>query len=403
MRKTNRWMKLLLILPILLLAVLTAGIGWDMWKGNEKPGYALATEAWVSDSETHSADSAQTEETTTEETEILQEPALVVNSQTEASSEQEDPVVTMVFAGDIYLSDHVLAAYDQAGGMGGVLDEAYRQVIADSHMFIANQEFPFSTRGEKAPDKQYTFRLPPERVSIMNEIGADLVSLANNHSMDYGVDALLDTCQILDEAGILHVGAGADINQAKKLEIIEAEGKKIGFLGASRVYPDVSWMAWENHPGMMSGYDPTVLLEQIQAAKEQCDYVVVYIHWGVERSEIPEEYQRELGYKMIDAGADLVVGSHPHVLQGIEYYNGKPIVYSLGNFIFGSSIPRTALLKVDVDFEKGTASLSLIPGTSKAGYTRTVTEPEVLQEFYNYVQSISFGITVDEKGVVQGA
>ena len=97
---------------------------------------------------------------------------------------------------------------------------------------------------------------------------------------------------------------------------------------------------------MLSTYDPGILLEEIRKGREDCDYLVVYIHWGIERNDMPEEYQRQIGKQCIDAGADLVIGSHPHVLQGIEYYNGKPIVYSLGNYVFGSSIPRTVLLNV---------------------------------------------------------
>ena len=97
---------------------------------------------------------------------------------------------------------------------------------------------------------------------------------------------------------------------------------------------------------MLATYDPTLLLEEIRKQKQENDYVFVMVHWGIERDERPQEYQRTLGKQYIDAGADLVIGSHPHVLQGVEYYKEKAIVYSLGNFIFGSSIPRTALLEV---------------------------------------------------------
>lgn len=113
---------------------------------------------------------------------------------------------------------------------------------------------------------------------------------------------------------------------------------------------------------------------------------------------MPEEYQRQIGKQCIDAGADLVIGSHPHVLQGIEYYNGKPIVYSLGNYVFGSSIPRTVLLNVQWDGEN--TSLSVIPATSGAGYTREITEEGARQEVFSYLESISFGAQVDENGAI---
>ena len=140
-----------------------------------------------------------------------------------------------------------------------------------------------------------------------------------------------------------------------------------------------------------------MLLEQIQAAKAVNDYVVVYVHWGVEREEFPKDYQKELGRQYIDAGADLVIGSHPHVLQGIEYYKGKPIVYSLGNFVFGSSIPKTMLLKVQL--EGNEAVLTVLPGVSSAGYTRELTDEKEKQEFYQYLEGISW-VEIDENGRV---
>ncbi|MFR4122392.1 MAG: CapA family protein, partial [Clostridium sp.] len=112
----------------------------------------------------------------------------------------------------------------------------------------------------------------------------------------------------------------------------------------------------------------------------------------------PEDYQRSLGKQYIDAGADVVIGSHPHVLQGVEYYKGKPIVYSLGNFIFGSSIPKTALLKVQWD---GQASqLTFVPGTSSAGYTRVLENEAQKADFASYMTGISYGVTIEDDGTV---
>ena len=313
----------------------------------------------------------------------------------EAGSGSE--TVTLTFAGDVYLSDHVLNAYEN-GGIGGVLGESLRQAAEEADLFMVNQEFPFSTRGTPAPDKQYTFRLPPERVSIFHEMGIDLVTLANNHALDYGTEALLDTCSTLEGAGIPYVGAGENLDRAKAMYTAEIKGRTIGFLGATRVIPTADWAASASRPGMLSTYDPGILLEEIRKGRENCDYLVVYIHWGIERNDMPEEYQRQIGKQCIDAGADLVIGSHPHVLQGIEYYNGKPIVYSLGNYVFGSSIPRTVLL--NVQWEGENTSLSVIPATSGAGYTREITEEGARQEVFSYLESISFGAQVDENGAI---
>ncbi|WP_143321393.1 CapA family protein [Clostridium sp. HBUAS56010] len=389
MKKTNRGMKILVLFPILLFLLLLVWIGMSEWKGRGgSADFANGAET------TGAAESENSEPLTLAQSETETEQGL------ETETEPQNPLVRLLFAGDILLSNHVTTAYDKAKGIHGVLDEGFRSEIGQSDIFMANEEFPFSERGSAAPDKQFTFRLSPSRVSMMNEIGVDIVALANNHSLDYGTDALVDTCNVLEGAGIRYVGAGPDMNRAKQLETMEVNGKTIGFLAASRVYPDPDWVANSRKPGMVSGYDPTILLEEIKKAESICDYVVVYIHWGIERDDKPQEYQRGLGKQMIDAGADIVIGSHPHVLQGIEYYNGKPICYSLGNFIFGSSIPKTALLRVDVGTEKNTAALSLVPGTSKAGYTRTLGEEQEKLKFYQYIQDISFGVTVDENGVI---
>lgn len=313
--------------------------------------------------------------------------------------EEEIRNVSLLFGGDVLLSDHVLAAYERGGGIQGVLGEGFRNEIGQADVFMVNQEFPFSDRGEQAEDKQFTFRLPPEKVSMFQEMGIDIVTLANNHALDYGTDALLDSCSVLDGAGILHVGAGADLEAAKAWETIEVGEKTIGFLGATRVIPVPEWAATQYQPGMLSTYDPAVLLEQIAMAKAVCDYVIVYVHWGIERDEFPQEYQKTLGRQYIDAGADLVIGSHPHVLQGIEYYQGKPIVYSLGNLVFGSSIPKTMLLKVEWNGEE--TRLTAVPGTSSAGYTRELTDQAERLAFFDYLESISFGAAIDEGGVIR--
>lgn len=311
----------------------------------------------------------------------------------------------LLFSGDVLLSDHVLNAYQRAGGVSGVLDQGYRSLIAGADYFMVNEEFPFSSRGTKAADKQYTFRLAPEKVSIFQELGIDAVTLANNHALDYGTEALLDSCEVLDQAGIARTGAGKNLEEARQPVHIEAGGKKIAVIGATRVIPQADWAASSAHPGMLATYDPTALLEEIRDQKKENDYVFVMVHWGIERDERPQEYQRTLGRQYIDAGADLVIGSHPHVLQGVEYYQGKAIIYSLGNFIFGSSIPRTALLEVDVPVSSdgGELSLRLIPGTSKSGYTQMFTDESSMQEFASYIQGISYGAVIDASGrILQG-
>lgn len=308
----------------------------------------------------------------------------------------------LLFAGDVYLSDHVLEAYDAAGGIDGVLSQDYQAEIQAADFFMTNEEFPFSTRGTPAPDKQFTFRVHPERVKLMQEMGIDLVTLANNHALDYGRDAMLDTIDTLDHAGIRHVGAGKNLAEARKPAIVELNGRTFAFIGATRVYPEADWAAGTDSAGMFSAYDGGAqLAEEVKAAKQQADYVIAYVHWGIEREETPNEVQKSIAHRLVDAGADLVIGAHPHVLQGLEYYQGVPIAYSLGNFVFGSSIPSTALLQADVDDEG--IRLRLIPGTSAAGYTRKLDDAEKIAAFYEKMSGLSSGVKIDAEGYLSAA
>lgn len=305
---------------------------------------------------------------------------------------------SLLFAGDVLLSDHVLNAWERGGGIEGVLDEGYRKLLAGADYRVANEEFPFSERGSAAPDKQFTFRLPPDRVEIFQRMGWNLVTLANNHSLDYGTEALLDTLRTLDKAGIAHMGAGRNLAEAAAPVYVELGGQKLGFLAASRVIPLASWGAGEETPGLLTAYEPSRLLREVRQAAASCDHLFVYLHWGVERKDKPEPYQTELGRALIDAGADAVIGAHPHVLQGIELYKGKPIVYSLGNFVFGSSIPKTMLLGLELD--KASLRLRLYPGSSSGGYTRMLTDEQARLDFFQYIQQLSSGIRIDERGYV---
>lgn len=306
----------------------------------------------------------------------------------------EKKPVSIVFTGDVLLSNYVLNNYE-AEGIDGVLDSNMQKTLQEADITIINQEFPFSTRGTQAPDKQFTFRVNPSYVKILQEMGVDMVTLANNHVLDYGVDAMLDTMDTLDEAEILHAGAG-DAERAKELQIIETKGKKIGMLAASRVIPVASWNIDVSEPGLFCTYDPTALVEEIKKAKDACDYLIVYVHWGVERSTYPEEYQKNMAHMYIDAGADAVIGSHPHVLQGIEFYENKPIFYSLGNFIFNQSIPSTMAVRFEV-LPGEEPKIQIVPATATDATTVSLTKDETRQA-YDMLEGISEGIEIDEDG-----
>lgn len=315
------------------------------------------------------------------------------------SKSETDEIIHMTVAGDVLFSASPLNKYDSNDGIKSILSKHLLKTMNDADINFINLEFPFSTRGTKMEDKQYTFRADPKRCSILHEMGVNVVTLANNHILDYGIDALNDTLTTLKAEQILAVGAGKNLDEAKQAASVNIKGKSIAFLGGSRKIPVYSWGATANSAGVLSCYDPTALCDEIKIAKQTHDFVVVYVHWGDENQELPLDYQRNNGKQYIDAGADLVIGSHPHILQGIEYYNGKPIVYSLGNFVFGHTIERTALLEVTID-ENNKCGLRLIPCSAEQAYTHEMSDPKKIQEFYKYFQKISFGITVNENGEV---
>ncbi len=321
-----------------------------------------------------------------------------VKSDSDEKKLKPAPNTTVLFAGDVYFSDYVLANYNQSG-IQGVLSKDLLKEMKQADLTVVNNEFPYSTRGTQAPDKQFTFRIDPSYVSILLESGVDLVTLANNHVLDYGKDALSDTFQTLDHAGISYMGAGNSFKRAAKLITKKANGHKLGFLSASRVFPDVSWNVENAQPGVLSAYDPTQLLSAVQDAQDKCDFLFVYVHWGIERNTVPEQYQVSLAHALIDAGADAVIGAHPHVLQGAEFYNGKPIFYSLGNFIFYQNIEKTAVVKLTLTANRE-AVWQLIPAKASHACTSLLTETSACQDFYRYMSELSVHTSFSDNGTL---
>ena len=311
------------------------------------------------------------------------------------SEPKED--VTVLFAGDLFLTDILQEKYDKNGITAAATQELL-SVTRGADIFMLNQEFPFGTTGEAMEDKQYTFRVDPKYVSVLPELGTDIVTLANNHMLDFGRGPLTETLTALDGAGILHVGAGQNLQAASALKTIDVGGWTIGFLGATRVIPEHSWTASKSNSGLFTTYDPTKLVTEIQEAKKTCDYVVVYVHWGVERNTEPEDYQKSLARQYIDAGADAIIGAHPHVLQGIEYYQGKPIFYSLGNFIFANRTYETMMAELTVT--DSSVNVRVIPCVS-AGNQMGLMNSSERTGFFSRMQDLCFGsVSIDGDGRV---
>ncbi|MFC4812557.1 CapA family protein [Paenibacillus sp. GCM10023250] len=250
-------------------------------------------------------------------------------------------VANLSFTGDILLAASVEKLMLKNG-----YDYPYakaRNYLQLSDITAANLETPITLRGTPAPNKQYVYKASPDALPALIDSGIDLVNLANNHTLDQGEVGLLDTIGYLSKVKLPNVGAGRNDAEAFKPVIKEANGIRIAYLGLTRVVPVGSWKAGPNHPGLAESYDPTRAIAAIKKAKTEADVVVVMVHWGTELADLPNADQKRLGHAYVDAGADLVVGSHPHVMQGFEAYKGKWIAYSLGNFVFsGMPDKRTA-------------------------------------------------------------
>lgn len=209
------------------------------------------------------------------------------------------------------------------------------QYFIGAQIVFGNVEGPLTNRGTPEQDKTYVFRSPPAMVSTaLRTAGFNVVSLANNHTLDYGADGLTQTIEALDGAGIRHAGAGIDLLAARQPALLQANGQRVAILAYSMTLPE-SFFAGENKAGTAFGHEAHVSAD-VMAARKQADIVLVSFHWGQEGKTTLREYQTRLGHLAIDAGANAVIGHHPHILQGIEQYKSGIILYSLGNFTFGS-------------------------------------------------------------------
>jgi poly-gamma-glutamate synthesis protein (capsule biosynthesis protein) len=292
--------------------------------------------------------------------------------------------ISVLFSGDVTLGYHYEEYVDEQVKKGKKKDEMLawgfekvRPVTTRADLFVVNLECPFTDRGEKVP-KNFNFRARPELVAALVAGGVDVASLANNHLVDYGPEGLFDTINVLDTHGIAHFGAGRTLQEARAPAIVERKGIRVAFLGyfflGDRNIEPKEVIATAAQPGVAGHFnDLSVMLEMVEtdvrAAKQQADHVIPFFHWGREGKGTPEPYQPQLARRAIDAGASAVIGSHPHVLQGVEVYRGAPIVYSLGNFVFGGNWDprdkRTALAELTLT-KKAVKATRLIPAYSDA-------------------------------------
>jgi poly-gamma-glutamate synthesis protein (capsule biosynthesis protein) len=266
-------------------------------------------------------------------------PAFVLLAAAGTAAERQPPPdeITIAAVGDIMLG-HRAGPYLTREGPGypfvGVLP-----VLQQAHLVIGNLESPISSRGTAVENKKFTLRAAPVAVAALKAAGIRVVSLANNHTMDFGPLALQDTLKALGENNILYAGAGMNLEDARTPAFLKVGDLTLAFLSYSLTFP-IEFYASAGRPGTAPGYKDFVKRD-IQKVRTQADLVVVSFHWGAELMTTAKDYQRELGRLSIDWGADLVLGHHPHILQELELYRGRLIAYSLGNFVFGSESDKT--------------------------------------------------------------
>lgn len=319
---------------------------------------------------------------------------------TTTQAKSKSKPIDLVFAGDILLDGYVGSQIDRFGNLYPFKKVA--PILKKADMAFANLETPVSTRG-KAADKTFAFRSKPGTLEGLVYAGIDGVTLANNHILDYGQHAMLDTITHLKRQKIGYTGAGRNIEEAFQPYVQNVDGKKIAVLGVSRVLSGNSWIAGKNHPGAASAYTMEPMLTHIKKSAKTNDYTIVYIHWNEEFADYPEEYARTMAKKMIDAGADIIIGSHSHTLMGIEYYKNKPIYYSLGNFVFNRSTRGgdNTLLSMMVHFEIQGSKI-----TSRITPVKIIQgQPNLMDKKYNKdiiakLNKLSYNAKIDANGNV---
>jgi poly-gamma-glutamate capsule biosynthesis protein CapA/YwtB (metallophosphatase superfamily) len=242
--------------------------------------------------------------------------------------------LTVAAGGDVMGDRKVGTFMDKNGGPAAF--EGVKPYLEAADVAFVNLEGAISDTGSRLLSKEYTFRARPALLDGLTSAGVDVVSLANNHSLDYRWKALSDCISRLDTAGIKHAGAGSNYNEASAPAIIETPAGKVAVIAASEIAS--SFAASSERPGTYhvspgSSRDQA-LLDKVAAAAKEADFVIVSLHWGVEYKTGANSHQISRAHALIDAGADLILGHHPHVVQGLEIYKDRLIVYSMGDFVF---------------------------------------------------------------------
>lgn len=317
------------ILAIVALVMVLAGVAWaasDGLRGNKK------TTSLTADTTSTPAASVSATTATEPTTATAATSTATAGAVTSTPNASRPATLTVAGAGDMIFDRQVKALIKVAGGAAPLARVA--SILKAADIAIANLESTLASSGGKNADKDVTFRGDPRGIESLKAAELDAVSLANNHVLDYGPQPLLDTIEALDQASIGHAGAGKDKTAAWTPATIERNGATTAYLAFSHIVP-AGFIAQDDRAGFASGRQDMNLVEDaIREAKKTHDYVIVSFHWGVEYTDNPTAEQVKNAHRAIDAGADMVLAHHPHVIQGVEFYKQGLIAYSLGDFVF---------------------------------------------------------------------
>lgn len=241
--------------------------------------------------------------------------------------------------------------------------EEIKDATKKADIMLGNLECPLTSTGTPILKKSnLIFKGDIANLPALKQAGFDILNLANNHALDYGREGLDNTIQALQAAGIKALGAGTDREEAHKPIFIEKDGINLGFMSFS-AFPPEGYFYFEDRSDI-AHVDEKLIGTEIKNAKENCDLLFVSFHWGKEFDFIASEDQKKLAHLAIDSGADVIIGHHPHVLQGIEEYKGKLIFYSMGNFVFDGQIwegtDETAIVNLKL-LKSGIKEVEIIP------------------------------------------
>lgn len=310
---------------------------------------------------------------------------------------------SVAFVGDI-LFDKDFRPMVHANEMGGVLkciDKAVVDYLNACDVFLINNEFTIGERGEPLPGKTWTFQVEPDKIQLLKDLGADIVSLANNHIYDYGEVGFFDTIDNLKKAGMPYIGAGNNIDEAAKPYYFIVNGIKVGIVAASCAEKTTSFnpVATADSHGVMGTYDSAAFVDTIKKADAECDILVAYVHWGTENTTVLDEQQKTLAREYIDAGVDAVIGGHTHCLQGMEFYKNVPIVYSVGNFWFNSKTLDSCVITLEIN-SNADMGIRIMPLKQQNCETRLLTG-EDSRALFDRVESYEpQGVTIADDGLI---